>query len=99
MLLLGKVVPKGGKVLLLNGSVFLVVRQMVVGSGTGANHLLKLVTHRQIMQEREVAIVRNLAVEHHLHARHLYTRTHQATHSLRHNASAFDLIREGVAHR
>ena len=99
MLLPGKIVLKGSKILLLISSVVFIVRHVIVDRRTRTNHLLKLVAHRQIAQEREVAIVRNLAVEHHLHAGHLYARAHQAAHRLRHNASAFDLIREGIANR
>ena len=99
MLLFGQVVPKGSKVLLFASSVLFLVRHVIVDGRAGANHLLQLVTHRQIVQEREVAIAGDFAIEHHLHVRHLYARTHQATHGLRHDASTFDLIREGVAHR
>ena len=99
VLLFGQVVPKGSKVLLFASSVLFLVRHVIVDGRTGANHLLQLVTHRQIVQERKVTVAGDFAIEHHLHVRHLYARTHQATHGLRHDASAFDLIREGVAHR
>lgn len=97
VLLFHQVVPKGSKVLLFVSSVLLLVRHVIVDGRAGANHLLQLVAHRQIVQERKVAIAGDFAIEHHLHVRHLYARTHQATHRLRHNAGTFDLIREGVA--
>ena len=99
VLLFRQVVPKGSKVLLLTGSVLLLVRHVIVDGRTGANHLLQLVAHRQIVQERKIAIGGDFAIEHYLHMEHLYARTHQAAHRLRHDASAFDLVREGVAHR
>ena len=79
--------------------MLLLVCHVVVDSRTGANNLLQLVAHRQIVQERKVAIAGDFAVEHYLHVRHLYARAHQAAHGLRHNASTFDLIREGIANR